>query len=128
MRHCLEVRILRVWKIASDTDHSAFPDALEFGHSKGRDWVEVPRSSISHRFRRTVTGLWRGAEVDVWELHASGWHEGKVTLAYEGSSPEEALALGFRGDQYMGWYVAADPAEVEVTDVTITERPLKAGS
>lgn len=103
-----------------------FPDGIKFGNTDGIRWVNIACSSLTRRLFREVDGLWRGAKVSVGHMHLTGWDVGKVNLAYAGPSPEQALALGFKGDQYMGWYAAADPAEVEIMSVTVTERPLSA--
>ncbi len=49
----------------SQPDESRFPDALEFGETRGQHWVRLPKVAIEDRPYETVRATWHGAEVTV---------------------------------------------------------------
>lgn len=92
-----------------------FPEALEFSSDAADPWVMLPRSVFDAVYKRRVTGLWRNAPVAVDSIASRGL----VEIRYIGDCPKEAVAAGFRGDQYDGWSALVPPSEIE--DITVTE-------
>ncbi|MBG6098470.1 hypothetical protein [Nocardioides luteus] len=98
----------------SRPDESRFPDALEFGETRGQHWVKLPKATIEDRRKMTVHATWRGAAVTV-DAHVT---ESEVVLGYVGP-PQRATDLGMDGDQYMGWTVIAPADELENLSIDI---------
>ncbi|MER7609444.1 hypothetical protein [Nocardioides sp. NPDC127503] len=95
-------------------DEARFPDALEFGETRGQQWVKLPLAAVEGRRKETVRATWRGAEVTV-DNHVTNT---EVLLGFVGP-PQQAEDLGMEGDQYMGWTVIAPADELENVSVDV---------
>jgi len=110
-----------------------FPEALEFSADADDPWVMLPTWAFDAWYQQRVRGRWHGVPVEVVSPVKRGLGRGLVNLDYIGVRPDEALAAGFRGDQYFGWSATVPPAEVEditveLTRLEISERYRRNGS
>jgi len=102
-----------------------FPEALELSTDPNHPWVMLPRSVFDALYHQTARGRWHGAPVSIVSVVRHGVKRGLVTVTYDGSQPDEAVAAGFSGNQYMGWEALVPADEIEDIRVEVTRQDLK---
>lgn len=110
--------------VESGPTRDEFPDALELHDDPREPWVKLPFSALSAYFSQEVTGTWHGVPVSVGPRVKRGLERGMVTVWYEGTEPDAALAAGMSGNPNDGWSALVAPDEVEDVHVASTRHPV----
>lgn len=100
-----------------------FPESATFGDDPEDPWVRFGAKLIDARFLRTVRGRWRDCDVTVGRMAKAGPDRGLIGVGYAGTSPSEAAASGFIQLPNQYWSAMVDPADLEITDVTLERQP-----
>jgi hypothetical protein len=101
-----------------------FPEPLGFSDDPADPWVMLPMSAFDAWYSQSVTGRYRGVPVDIVEPVRSGLQKGRLRVAYAGTHPEEAVAVGLLGNRRDGWEATIDRGELTDVSVDVTRHEL----